>query len=66
MQSLPIETEQERNARLERLGVMDPNCPSCKPFYEAASPLDVMMPRHKASDRCESGKRPHCSCDACF
>jgi hypothetical protein len=23
-------------------------------------------PPHDASDRCESGKRPHCSCDTCF
>lgn len=23
-------------------------------------------PPHVASDRCESGKRPHCSCDRCF
>jgi len=23
-------------------------------------------PSHDASPRCESGKRPHCSCSACF
>lgn len=23
-------------------------------------------PAHDASDRCESGKRDHCSCDTCF
>jgi hypothetical protein len=23
-------------------------------------------PSHDASDRCESGKREHCSCDTCF
>src|SRR5689334_12274676 len=23
-------------------------------------------PSHDASDRCESGKHPHCSCDTCF
>lgn len=27
---------------------------------------DPMMPRHAASERCESGKRPHCTCDTCF
>ena len=27
---------------------------------------DPMMPRHSASERCESGKRPHCTCDTCF
>jgi len=25
-----------------------------------------MAPPHFASDRCESGKHPHCSCDVCF
>lgn len=25
-----------------------------------------MMPSHDPSERCESGKRPHCTCDACF
>jgi hypothetical protein len=23
-------------------------------------------PRHNASERCQSGKRPHCSCDTCY
>lgn len=23
-------------------------------------------PSHDASPRCESGKRPHCTCDICF
>lgn len=27
---------------------------------------DPMMPRHTASEHCESGKRPHCTCDTCF
>lgn len=27
---------------------------------------DGMMPSHTASDRCESGKHNHCTCDACF
>lgn len=25
-----------------------------------------MMPPHDASKNCESGKRPHCTCDVCF
>jgi hypothetical protein len=28
--------------------------------------LDSMMPPHSPSARCESGKRPHCTCDTCF
>lgn len=27
---------------------------------------DPNMPYHDASPRCESGKRPHCTCDTCF
>lgn len=27
---------------------------------------ETFFPSHWASDRCESGKRPHCSCDVCF
>lgn len=27
---------------------------------------DSMMPSHTASGHCESGKRPHCTCDVCF
>jgi hypothetical protein len=27
---------------------------------------DPMMPHHEASKRCESGKRPHCTCDICY
>jgi hypothetical protein len=27
---------------------------------------DPMMPSHTPSERCESGKRPHCTCDTCF
>jgi hypothetical protein len=27
---------------------------------------DKHLPPHDASPRCESGKRPHCTCDVCF
>jgi hypothetical protein len=27
---------------------------------------DEMTPPHDPSPRCESGKRPHCTCDVCF
>lgn len=27
---------------------------------------ESMMPPHDASDRCESGKHNHCTCDVCF
>lgn len=38
----------------------------CKACDEARDRGDKMMPPHHASSRCESGKRPHCTCDTCF
>lgn len=34
--------------------------------YCDAHRLDAMMPPHTPSKNCESGKRPHCTCDICF
>ena len=58
--------KRETIERLERMGALDPTCEGCKETYEAPDPLVVFAPGHRASDRCESGKRDHCSCDACF
>lgn len=44
-------------------GSYDPNCTGCTFERDRGN---TFYPRHKASDRCESGKRNHCSCDACF
>lgn len=38
-------------------------CAYCDRERQAGS---TFHPSHDASDRCESGKRPHCSCDTCF
>jgi len=35
-------------------------CPFCERFK------GQMHPSHDASDRCESGKYDHCTCDVCF
>lgn len=43
--------------RINRHTYVEPGCVSC---------TETMGPRHMASDACESGKRPHCSCDECF
>lgn len=29
-------------------------------------PKSGMMPYHKASERCQSGKKAHCTCDTCY
>lgn len=47
--------------RLRRRLSLIANCPFC-----AQHGADPMMPYHDASDRCESGKHPHCTCDTCF
>lgn len=41
--------------------VLDGTCKTC-----AALAKGEMYPPHDASPRCESGKRPHCTCDTCF
>lgn len=51
---------------LEAIGALVPGCPGCQERYDAPDPLMVMAPSHKPSSSCKSGKRPHCTCDACF
>lgn len=61
------ETREEMISRWEKEGRLDPICPGCREFYESPKfPTDVFAPNHKASNGCESGKRPHCTCDTCF
>jgi hypothetical protein len=66
---LPIEDALEFNAFLQRTHEEHvrptrrhkvPGCSYCD--GEKTS----FHPSHDASSRCESGKRNHCSCDACF
>lgn len=57
------EEKKEMIAHMEKLGHIDPNCEKCKEFYRDPN---AFSPSHKASERCESGKRPHCTCDTCF
>jgi len=64
-----METMEERIAWWEQVGSLDPQCSFCRrEFYDKTPRPDHLpfMPHHKASDRCESGKRPHCTCDTCF
>ena len=56
---------------LESMGEIDPECKMCEEVYYpklASGQLisDIFAPRHKPSDRCQSGKHPHCTCDTCF
>lgn len=59
------ETRAERIARLEKLGMIAPDCAYCREAYSHPT-LNAFMPQHTASPRCRSGKRNHCSCDSCF
>lgn len=59
------ETREEKIARLEAMGSIDPNCPSCREFYEHPT-LSPFAPSHKANPHCRSGGRNHCTCDGCF
>jgi len=53
-------------------GVIDPPKPYAPGRVAGCSTCDrdpegrQLMPPHTASDRCESGKHDHCSCDTCF
>jgi hypothetical protein len=60
------ETKEQRLARLESAGVIDRECAGCSEWYELPVNAFPFAPSHKASKFCESGKRPHCTCDACF
>lgn len=59
------ETRDEKIARLEADGRLDPNCPGCASAY-AHPTVSPFAPHHEASDRCESGKRSHCTCPVCW
>lgn len=59
------ETRAERIARLEAAGNLSPSCPGCREFY-AHPTLGPFAPSHRPNPYCRSGKRPHCTCDACF
>ncbi len=67
--------EQERAAviaRLENHGYLDPACKGCQESYAhyrtkwEPGGLGPFVPSHKPSPLCESGKRPHCTCDMCW
>lgn len=62
------ETREEQIKRWEAEGRLDPGCWGCKEWFYSSDqpPSDVFAPRHNASGGCESGKRPHCTCDTCF
>ena len=40
---------------------MEEGCATCAELAQGS-----LGPPHDPSPRCESGKRPHCTCDICF
>jgi hypothetical protein len=60
---------QELLDRLIRLGSVDPNCATCAnsiiPAVKTTGQVPF-QPSHRASPMCRSGRRPHCTCDACW
>jgi hypothetical protein len=59
------ETREERLTRWQEIGSYDPECPMCATI-PAHPTLDPFQPSHAPNPRCRSGRRPHCTCDACF
>lgn len=47
--------------RQRRRIVMEEGCETCAELARGS-----WGPSHDPSPRCESGKRPHCTCDTCF
>lgn len=61
------ETRDEMIERWERDGLLQKGCAGCQEFYDSPKlPSHVFAPNHKPSSGCQSGKRPHCTCDKCF
>lgn len=50
-----------RQKALERYRLPPGQCAYCDQHRN-----DPMMPSHTPSAACESGKRPHCTCDTCY
>jgi hypothetical protein len=48
---------------LTQFGKPDPAHPECS---ECLSTSVFEGPSHEASSNCQSGRRPHCTCDTCF
>lgn len=55
-------TQEERYLKTGHLAPSG-ECSMCDRFRTGDDP---MMPHHEASDRCQSGKRSHCTCDTCY
>ena len=56
---------------LEMAKALDPDCNQCKILFypkiiKGERVHNIFAPSHKPSHKCESGKRPHCTCDTCF
>lgn len=48
---------------LAQFGTPDPSHPDCP---QCLSGSVFGGPSHEASQRCRSGRHPHCTCDTCF
>lgn len=60
------ETRKERIERLERMGMLDPDCKTCQEYFYTHHSLEPFYPRHKPGSMCQSGKKPHCTCPTCW
>lgn len=63
---LPIAVDAETLANWIKCGKVLPpgECAGCD--RDIAYNPSGYFPRHTASQRCQSGARPHCTCDTCF
>jgi hypothetical protein len=59
---IPWQLASPDEAPARRRIVMEQGCPTCAELATTSH----WGPYHDSSPRCESGKRPHCTCDICF
>jgi hypothetical protein len=52
---------------LERKGLLDPACGECqRNLYPVEDLWRITYPWHRVRASCESGRRPHCTCEHCW
>lgn len=57
----PTQKFNDKTFTTKRQATAEAECSYCVEYKG-----DSMMPAHTASAHCESGKRPHCTCDVCY
>ena len=68
MTDYEMHTIEERIFRAYRAGQFAEGCLTCDSAVKRwrDTRAEPFLESHTPSSRCQSGKRPHCTCDTCF